>query len=58
VATLEFLARAGFHTCIARDGAVVPARVADSPDLVLPDIMLPGQSGRPHAHPQNPALAG
>jgi DNA-binding response OmpR family regulator len=47
VASLEFLMqRAGFQTCIARDGAAALARVADfSPDLVLLDIMLPGQSG-------------
>ena len=47
VASLVFLMqRAGFQTCIARDGPTALARVADfSPDLVLLDIMLPGQSG-------------
>ena len=47
VASLEFLMRrAGFETCVARDGAAALVRVADfSPDLVLLDIMLPGVSG-------------
>jgi DNA-binding response OmpR family regulator len=61
VASLEFLMRrAGFQTCVARDGATALARVADfSPDLVLLDIMLPGQSGFDvctHIR-QDPALA-
>jgi DNA-binding response OmpR family regulator len=47
VASLEFLMRrAGFETCVARDGPTALARIADfAPDLVLLDIMLPGQSG-------------
>ena len=47
VASLEFLMqRAGFETCVARDGSSALARVADfAPDLVLLDVMLPGQSG-------------
>ena len=47
VASLEFLMRrAGFDTRVARDGATALAQVADfAPDLVLLDIMLPGQSG-------------
>jgi len=47
VASLEFLMqRAGYETCVARDGASALARVADfSPHLVLLDIMLPGHSG-------------
>jgi DNA-binding response OmpR family regulator len=61
VASLEFLMkRAGFQTCIARDGAAALARVADfSPDLVLLDIMLPGQSGFDVCARirENPALA-
>jgi DNA-binding response OmpR family regulator len=61
VASLEFLMkRAGFQTCIARDGAAALARVADfSPDLVLLDIMLPGQSGFDVCTRirENPALA-
>ena len=61
VASLEFLMkRAGFQTCIARDGAAALARIADfSPDLVLLDIMLPGQSGFDVCTRirENPALA-
>ena len=47
VASLEFLMRrAGFETCVARDGPSALARIADfAPDLVLLDIMLPGHSG-------------
>ena len=47
VASLEFLMRrAGYETCVARDGHAALARVADfGPDLVLLDIMLPGRSG-------------
>jgi DNA-binding response OmpR family regulator len=47
VASLEFLMRrAGFETCVARDGPTALARIADfAPDLVLLDIMLPGHSG-------------
>lgn len=47
VASLEFLMRkAGFETCVARDGTAALERVADfAPDLVLLDIMLPGRSG-------------
>ncbi len=61
VASLEFLMqRAGFQTCIARDGAAALARVADFlPDLILLDIMLPGQSGFDVCTRirENPALA-
>ena len=61
VASLEFLMqRAGFQTCIARDGPTALARVADfCPDLVLLDIMLPGQSGFDVCMRirENPALA-
>jgi DNA-binding response OmpR family regulator len=47
VASLEFLMkRAGYETCVARDGPSALARIADfEPDLVLLDIMLPGRSG-------------
>ena len=47
VASLEFLMqRAGFQTCVARDGTTALALLADfAPDLVLLDIMLPGRSG-------------
>ena len=47
VASLDFLMRrAGYATCIARDGPAALLRVADfAPDLVLLDIMLPGRSG-------------
>jgi DNA-binding response OmpR family regulator len=47
LASLEFLMqRAGYETCVARDGPSALARIADfEPDLVLLDIMLPGRSG-------------
>jgi DNA-binding response OmpR family regulator len=47
VASLEFLMkRAGYETCVARDGPSALARIADfEPDLVLLDLMLPGCSG-------------
>jgi DNA-binding response OmpR family regulator len=47
IASLEFLMRrAGYETCIARDGASALAQVAEfTPHLVLLDIMLPGVSG-------------
>jgi DNA-binding response OmpR family regulator len=47
VASLEFLMRhAGYETRVARDGDAALALLADfMPDLVLLDVMLPGQSG-------------
>ena len=61
VASLDFLMRrAGYATCIARDGPAALLRVADfAPDLVLLDIMLPGLSGFDICARirENPALA-
>jgi DNA-binding response OmpR family regulator len=52
--------RAGYATCIARDGPAALRGVADiAPDLVLLDIMLPGLSGFDICARirENPALA-
>jgi DNA-binding response OmpR family regulator len=61
VASLDFLMRrAGYATCIARDGHAALKSVADfAPDLVLLDIMLPGLSGFDICARirENPALA-